>query len=194
VLAAAELCGAAGAPAPSADAATVGCSFTRSAAAASARRARRHALATPGFLSFGTTATHGGAGAALAMANAAGFRRGHALAADARDWVLGRNPWGRSFIAGLGPGAPRRPHHWAYRKGPPAFRGAVVGGPTTLATLREQRLPFRRGLFDGPAGFYQDKVSNYVTSEVAIDYAASTVLMLAAVGSQPALGTTTPSR
>jgi endoglucanase len=186
VLAAAELCGAAGAPAPSPDAATVGCAFIRSAAAASARRARRHALATPGFLSFGTTATHGGAGAALAMATAAGFRRGQALAADARDWVLGRNPWGRSFIAGLGPGAPRKPHHWAYRKGPSAFRGAVVGGPTTLATLREQRLPFRRGAFDGPAGFYQDKVSNYVTSEVAIDYAASTVLMLAAVGSQRA--------
>jgi endoglucanase len=184
VFAAAELCGAAGAPAPSRDARAVGCPFLRTAARAFARRARRHVLGTPGFLSFGTTATHAGAGAALALGSAAGFGSGQALAADARDWLLGRNPWGRSFIAGIGPGAPRRPHHWAVRKGAAAFRGAVVGGATTRATLREQELRYRAGRFDGPAGVYEDKVSNYVTSEAAIDYAASTVLLLAALASQ----------
>jgi endoglucanase len=183
VLAAAELCGAAGAPAPSPDAATVGCSFLRSAASAFARLARWHALGTAGFLSFGTTATHGGAGAALAMAAAAGFPSGRVLAGGCPRLGAGTKPVGRSF-AGLGPKAPRNPHHWALGKGRGAFRGAVVGGPTTLAILREQRLPYRRGRFDGPAGVYQDKVSNYVTSEAAIDYAASTVLLLAAVGAQ----------
>jgi hypothetical protein len=53
--------------------------------------------------------------------------------------------------------------------------------------MRSRRLRFRRGPFDGPALLYEDKVSNYVTSEVAIDYAASTVLLLAAVGSQAAV-------
>jgi Glycosyl hydrolase family 9 len=43
---------------------------------------------------------------------------GRALAADARDWMLGRNPWGRSFVAGLGPGAPEQIHHWAVADGP----------------------------------------------------------------------------
>ena len=56
-----------------------------------------------------------------------------------------------------------------------------MGGPTTRGILREQGLRYRPGRFDGPAGVYEDKVSDYVTSEVAIDYAASTVLMLAAV-------------
>jgi endoglucanase len=94
--------------------------------------------------------------------------------------VLGRNAWGKSFVAGLGHGAPRRIHHWATRKGPAAFAGAVVGGPTTRAILRDQDLPFRPGRFDGPGGVYEDRVSDYVTSEVALDYAASTVLLLAA--------------
>lgn len=178
-LAAAELCGALGAPAPSGGAATAGCAFLKAAGEAAARRARAHALGTPGVLSFGTTAMHGGAGAVLALAAAAGVTSGRMLAADARDWVLGRNPWGKSFVAGLGPGAPLRPHHWAFRKGRSAFSGAVVGGPTTLAILRGQKLPYRRGRFDGPAGVYEDKVSNWVTSEVAIDYAASTVLLFA---------------
>ncbi len=122
-----------------------------------------------------------GSGAVLALAAAAGAPSGRLLAADARDWALGRNPWGRSFVAGLGSSPPRHPHHWASRRGPAVFAGAVVGGPTTLSILREQKLPFRRGPFDGPAGAYEDTVSNYVTSEPALDYTACTVLLFAAV-------------
>ncbi len=180
-LAAAELCGVAGAPAPSPAAAGAGCAFLRAAASAAAARARRTALGTPGVLAFGTTATHGGGGTVLALAARAGFPAGASLAADARDWAAGRNPWGRSFIAGVGPRAPRHPHHWATRRGPAVFGGAVVGGPTTRSILREQRLPYRLGPFDGPAGVYEDRVSDYVTSEPALDYTASTVLLHAAV-------------
>lgn len=180
-LAAAEFCGTAGAPAPSPDAAAKGCGLLVSAAQQAADNAGRHALATAGTLAFGTTAEHCGAGAVLAMAAGAGFASGRALAADARDWVFGRNPWGRSFVAGLGPGAPTQIHHWAVNSGPAAFAGAVVGGPTTLKILRQQHLRFRKGPFDGPAGAYEDRVANYVTSEVALDYAASTLLLIAAM-------------
>ena len=175
-LAAAELCGDLGLPAPSPQAAAAGCEFVREADVHAARRARGSALGTVGVLSFGTTAMHGGAGAVLA------FGGQSALAADARDWMLGRNPWGASFVAGLGPRAPRHPHHWASRQGPAAFRGAVVGGPTTRAVLREQGLSHRDNAFDGPAGVYEDRGADYVTSEAAIDYAASAILLFAAVG------------
>jgi endoglucanase len=185
-LAAAEFCGMLGAPAPSPEAAARGCGLLVSAAQQGAEHAARHALGTPGTLAFGTTAEHGGAGAVLALAAGAGFAEGRALAADARDWVLGRNAWGRSFVAGLGPGAPERVHHWAVNNGPSAFAGAVVGGPTSLKILRQQRLRFRKGPFDGPAGAYEDRVANYVTSEVALDYAASTLLLLAALAPPPA--------
>jgi endoglucanase len=185
-LAAAEFAGAAGLPAPSPAALAAGGAFLRSAAGVAARRARRHALGTPGVLAFGTTATHGGGGTVLAFAGAAGFPAGRALAADARDWSIGRNPWGRSFVAGFGPLAPRHPHHWASRRGPAIFGGAVVGGPTSRSILREQQLPYRLGPFDGPAGVYEDKVSDYVTSEPALDYTASTVLLHAAVAAAAA--------
>ena len=89
-------------------------------------------------------------------------------------------------MAGLGPGAPERVHHWAVNNGPSAFAGAVVGGPTSLKILRQQRLRFRKSPFDGPAGAYEDRVANYVTSEVALDYAASTLLLLAALAPPPA--------
>jgi endoglucanase len=148
-LAAAELCGAAGARPPSPEAQRVGCRFLRRAAAFSTRRARRHALGTVGVLDFGTAAMQGGAGAVLAMAGE------RALAADARDWLLGRNPWGSSFIAGLGPSPPQSLHHWA--------------------ALRPDLLR------DGPGGVYEDRGVDFVTSEPAINYAASALLLFAAL-------------
>jgi endoglucanase len=164
-LAAAELCGIAS---------PAGCSFVRDAAGHAARRAHRHVLATAGVLTWGTTTMQGGAGATLAMAGS------DALAADARDWMLGRNPWGASFVAGLGPDAPVHMHHWAARW-PARLRGAVVGGPTTRAVLREERIRYRPNRFDGPAGVYEDRAADYVTSEPAIVYAASAVLLFAAM-------------
>lgn len=180
-LAVAEMCGVLGMPVPSPAAAAKGCALLRSAAALGAEPATQRVLANPGGLGFGSTAENGGAGAVLALAAAAGFTDGRALAADSRDWVLGRNAWGRSFVAGLGPNPPVRVHSWTFRKGPDAFNGSVVGGPTTFQIMREQKLRIRRGPFDGPGGFYEDRDTNYVTSEVAIDYAASTLLLFAAM-------------
>jgi hypothetical protein len=176
-LAAADMCGAAGARAPSPEARRAGCAFLRRAAGFSARRARRHALGTVGVLDFGTTAMQGGAGAVLAMAG------DRALAADARDWLLGRNPWGASFVAGLGPSPPQRLHHWAVQR-LDLLRGAVVGGPTTRAILRERGIPYTPNSFDGPGGVYEDRGVDFVTSEPAINYAASALLLFAAVAAR----------
>ena len=176
-LAAADLCGRAGARAPSPEAQRAGCAFLRRAAGFSARRARRHSVGTVGVLDFGTTAMHGGAAAVLAMAGE------RALAADARDWMLGRNPWGASFIAGLGSSPPRRLHHWASPR-PDLLRGAVVGGPTTRSVLRERGIAYTANRFDGPGGIYEDRGVDFVTSEAAINYAASAVLLFAALAAR----------
>ena len=176
-LAAADLCGRAGARAPSPEAQRAGCAFLRRAAGFSARRARRHSVGTVGVLDFGTTAMHGGAAAVLAMAGE------RVLAADARDWMLGRNPWGASFIAGLGSSPPRRLHHWASPR-PDLLRGAVVGGPTTRSVLRERGIAYTANRFDGPGGIYEDRGVDFVTSEAAINYAASAVLLFAALAAR----------
>jgi endoglucanase len=106
-----------------------------------------------------------------------------ALAADARDWLLGRNPWGASFVAGLGPSPPQHLHHWAALR-PDVLRGGVVGGPTTRSVLRERGIAYTPNEFDGPAGVYEDRGADFVTSEPAINYAASALLLFAALSAR----------
>ena len=106
---------------------------------------------------------------------------GCAVAAGARDYLLGRNPFGRSFVVGYGPKAPRHPHHWASVFGKGLPKGAVVGGPAPLSQVRGQG--FRASSpFDSRFATYEDVRRDYVTSEPALDYAASSILLLAAFG------------
>ena len=185
--AAADLCGVLGAPASAdASARTAGCRHLGAQARIAAARARRSAFSTPGVLTWGWTGENGGAGALAALAARAGrLSNGRAVATAARDHLLGRNPWQASFVAGFGPGAPRNLHHWAsvFGKGKPA--GAVVGGPAPIAAIREQEADggfrLRASAFNAPGAAYEDNAGDYVTSEPAIDYAAGSILLLAAL-------------
>jgi endoglucanase len=182
--AAADICGALGAPpmGPAADR-RFACERLRQFGAIATEQARENAFGMPGFFSWGTTAQNGASGALAGMAGCAtGLRGGRAVAAGARDYLLGRNPFGRSFVVGYGPRAPVHPHHWASVFGPALPRGAVVGGPAPRAQIRDQS--FRvHGRFDSRFAAYEDRRADYVTSEPALDYAAATVLLLAVVES-----------
>jgi hypothetical protein len=94
--------------------------------------------------------------------------------------MLGRNPWGASFVAGLGASPPTRMHHWAATRRA-LLRGGVVGGPTSRAVLRERGIAYAPNRYDGPAGVYEDRGADYVTSEPALNYAASAILLFAAL-------------
>jgi len=133
----------------------------------------------PGFFGWGTTAQNGASGALAGLAGcASGLAGGRATAAGARDYLLGRNPFGRSFVVGYGPGAPRHPHHWASVFGDALPRGAVVGGPAPIAEIRGQGFE-ARDPHDTRFASYEDRRADYVTSEPALDYAASSILLLA---------------
>lgn len=183
--AAADLCGALGAPAvDDAAARDAACAALRRQGEAAVARARENGpFSTPGALGWGQTGENGGAGALAALAaRATGVRDGAAVGAAARDWLLGRNPWGASFVVGYGPKAPRHPHHWASEQGPGKPRGAVVGGPAPRKDIVEQSFGAPRGgPFSTAAATYEDRLEDYVTSEPAIDYAASSILLLAAL-------------
>ena len=187
--AAADLCGALGAPAV-ADAAAreAACAaLARQGGAAVARARANGPFRTPGAFGWGQTGENGGAGALAALAGrATGAAGGLAVAAAARDWLLGRNPWGASFVVGHGPKAPRHPHHWASERGAGQPRGAVVGGPAPLADIVEQSSVGRPrgGPFSTARATYEDRLEDYVTSEPAIDYAASSILLLAALAAR----------
>jgi endoglucanase len=183
-LAAADLCGLLGAPAV-ADAAArdTACAALGAQGAAAVARARTGVFATPGALGWGQTGENGGAGALAALAGRAGRTpSGLRVGAAARDWLLGRNPWGTSFVAGYGPKAPRHVHHWASTFGAGLPVGAVVGGPAARKDILAQHVGRPAGgPFSTVATTYEDREADYVTSEPAIDYAAGSILLLAAV-------------
>lgn len=178
----AEACGAFGDPV-SFDAATraLGCRLLRQNGRIATRQAASNAFGMPGYFSWGTTAQNGAAGALAALSTVAGPRRGCRTAAGARDYLLGRNPYGAGFVVGYGPRAPLHPHHWGSVFGTGVPAGAVVGGPAPLREIRAVGFPVR-GAFSTRFATYEDRRADYVTSEPAIDYAASSILLLAALG------------
>jgi hypothetical protein len=179
----AEVCGAFGGTSPfGEEARRLGCRLLAENGRIASRQARRNAFGMPGYFSWGTTAQNGAAGAlaALSVVAPGAPKDGCRVAAGARDWLLGRNPYGASFVVGYGPHAPKHPHTWAsvFGKGKPA--GAVVGGPAPLSEIRAQGFPVK-SKFGTPFATYEDRRADYVTSEPAIDYSASSILLLAAL-------------
>jgi len=149
---------------------------------------RQDAFGMAGYMTWGTTAENASYGAAAAMAAGAGLRRsGWRTAALARDYMLGRNPWGSSFVAGYGPRSPRNIHHWASVFGRGLPDGAVVGGPAPMRdivgeNLRRRTRPFAR--FSTARAAYEDLRVDYVTSEPAIDYSGVSILLIAALAAR----------
>ena len=180
--AAADACGAFGDAALPGDLGTIGCDLLRKNGKIAVRRAGKNAFGMPGFFTWGTTATNGGSGALAALATAApqGLAGGCEVAAGARDYLLGRNPFGRSFVVGYGRRAARHPHTWASVFGPGQPRGAVQGGPAPRASVKGQGFE-AKGPFNTRFSTYEDRLNDYVTAEPALDYAADSVLLLAAL-------------
>ena len=177
-LAAADICGRLGAPALGGEAATrEACAFLGEVAREAVRGARANAFAPASEFTWGTTAITGAAGAFAAMSGGSA----RAVGAGARDFLLGRNAWGASFVTGFGPASPRHVHHWAsvFKRNPP---GAVVGGPALLKDIRGEKLkpggPFR--IFNSGVA-YEDDIDDYVTSEPTIDSNATLILLFAAL-------------
>jgi endoglucanase len=179
-IAAADICGRLGAPALGPPPARrQACRFLGRSGRAAIAWSRRNAFGPAGPFGWGTTSSNGAGGAVAALSRQPG---GRTAAAGARDFLLGRNPWGASFVAGFGPKNPRHLSSWASVFGPARPRGAVVGGPAPLRVVRAQGFsparPWRR--FDSTV-VYADDSSDYVTSEPALDYAANSILLLAAL-------------
>jgi hypothetical protein len=184
--AAADICGALGAPALGTAGERRGpCADLADAARDAAVNGHRDAFGLAGYMTWGTTAENASYGAAAALAaNVGESRGGRRVAARARDYLLGANPWGASFVAGSGPHAPRRLHHWASVFGDGLPDGAVVGGPAPRRDifgedLRRRSRPFAR--FSTAQASYEDRRVDYVTSEPAIDYNGASILLLAAL-------------
>jgi hypothetical protein len=106
-------------------------------------------------------------------------------------WLFGQNPFGMSFMIGLGAQYPQHPQHAA--AGALGFQvtGAIVGGPTSLAVMKSDASEVKL-LSSGPSYewstpdlLYEDNVENYVVNEPAIDFEAPLLFTLAELLESP---------
>lgn len=106
------------------------------------------------------------------------------LAAEARDWIFGRNPWGVSFVIGVPAGgdAASRPHHLFYRVKGYLPAGGLVDGPVAKdinAGLKFADFgPDRLARFQSDVGVYHDVYEDFSTNEPIIDGTVSLLLLL----------------
>ncbi len=107
------------------------------------------------------------------------------MAERQRDYLLGANNWGVSFIIGTGKNSPRFPHSQLDDLVGDQI-GAVVGGPTSkgayeketwLLSELEKFIIDPYGAYHGSEVYY-DYISDYISNEVAIDYAASSIFIM----------------
>ncbi|CAM5414546.1 glycoside hydrolase family 9 protein [Streptomyces lavendulae] len=118
-----------------------------------------------------------------------------AFATQQRNWALGANAWGSSFVIGAGTTFPHCPEHQAANLAGSLngerdiLLGGVVNGPNASATLKdlnsfptmrkcpeEQTNPFT--VFDGRGGGFMDHVGAWQTVESADDFTATALLAL----------------
>jgi hypothetical protein len=103
-------------------------------------------------------------------------------------WLFGQNPFGLSFMIGLGSKWPQQPHHSLAQAAHLTLTGAIVGGPTDVATINDDGSlalpsksdPYARWSTDQL--LYTDSVDNYICNEPANDFTAALVYVLADLG------------
>ena len=155
---------------------TVGCARLHEVAIASVSRSNGNPWGMAGYYSWGTTAVNSGGAIAIALDVATGQSSNRAPVVRARDYNVGLNQFGASFIVGYGQPSALHPHHWATVFGQGLPVGAVVGGPASKRQSGRQGFPISN-VFSNAAAAYEDNANNYVTSEPALDYTVNTLLL-----------------
>jgi hypothetical protein len=119
-----------------------------------------------------------------------GDSRFRAVAANHRDWLMGRNPWGFSMFTKIPTGGcfPRDVHLFGTAVLKRSVRGGLVDGPVDRSifgslkgvTIRE---PDPLAEFQDERAVYHDDIRDYSTNEPTMDGTASAILMWVLMGS-----------
>ena len=105
------------------------------------------------------------------------------FAAQQRDWLLGRNPWGYTLFTGIGSVYPKDPHLMTMQLTGRPIRGGLVDGPVYERIFRSLKgvaitEPDPLAAFPGPA-VYHDDVQDYSSNEPIMDGTAAAILLWA---------------
>ncbi|MQS16248.1 hydrolase [Streptomyces kaniharaensis] len=131
-----------------------------------------------------------------------GDSRYDAFATQQRNWTLGANAWGSSFVIGAGTTFPHCPEHQAANLAGDLdgegdiLLGGVVNGPNAAAKLKDlnsfpamRKCPTNQGnpfaAFDGRGSGYMDHVGAWQTVESADDFTATALLAFTLSTSTP---------
>ncbi len=99
-----------------------------------------------------------------------------AMAERQRDYVLGANPWGVSFVNGAGTVWPHNPHHQIADLNGVELTGFWDEGPVKRTTFERQNITLRGDdvyeAFQSEESVYHDDTADYVTNEPTLDAAA----------------------
>jgi hypothetical protein len=101
-----------------------------------------------------------------------------------RDWLFGVNPWGVSFVTGLGTRAATDVHLPTVQLSRTPIAGALVDGPvmeSIFTALRGVSLskPDEFARFQSAEAVYHDDWQDYSTNEPTMDGTASAILLMA---------------
>ena len=113
-----------------------------------------------------------------------GDARYRPLAAEARDWIFGRNPWGVSFVTGVGSFAAADVHHpFTVHGGDHPPTGGLVDGPVSGAINDEFKKYFDikddpLARFQSAEAKYHRHISDFSTNEPTIDGTVSLLVLL----------------
>jgi len=107
-----------------------------------------------------------------------------------RNWALGANAWGTSFVIGAGTVFPRCPEHQVANLTGGQLTGAAVNGPNKADKFAElNKFPTMRACsapdfarFDGQGARYVDDVGAWQSVEPADDFTATALLYFALAG------------
>lgn len=106
------------------------------------------------------------------------------LAAEARDWIFGRNPWGVSFVIGVPENGRHasKPHHLFHKLANHLPVGGIVDGPVYKDINDSLKFePFvgdDLARFQSDEGVYHDLFADFSTNEPIIDGTVSLLLLL----------------
>ena len=120
-----------------------------------------------------------------------------ALSTGMRDYLLGRNQWGVSFIVGIGTDYPNDSHHQIAAIQNSDITGMTIEGPVSQANWNtygaQKPLPAQDiyNAFQSSAAVYYDYTYDYSTNEPTIWQAGLTLTMFSFLSAPSCLGTPT---
>jgi endoglucanase len=103
----------------------------------------------------------------------------------ARDFILGRNSWGISFLSGFGKNTTKNLHHQiSFLKG--RLPGGFAAGPAIKDFVDKAKIPFdmpdKYAKFQTDDSYYRDDRSDYITNEPTITGNATAIFVFGNLG------------